>query len=71
MRTELAEGWWWLLPVGQIELMAGGIIYGGLACGLILVGAATVLAALVGYAKGDGDMSRGGRSAEAAHEERP
>ena len=61
MRTELAEGWWWLLPVGQIELMAGGTMYGGLACGLILVGAATVLAALVGYAKGDGDMPRGGQ----------
>ena len=60
MMTELAEEWWWRLPVGMIELMAGGTMYGGPACGLILVGAATVLAALVGYAKGDGDMSRGG-----------
>ena len=55
MRSDLADNWWWLLPVGQIELMAGGIMYGGFGCGLILVGAATALAALVGYMKGPGD----------------
>ena len=54
MRSDLADNWWWLLPVGQIELMAGGIMYGGPGLGLILVGAATGLAVLAGYVKGGG-----------------
>ena len=54
----LEEEWGWLLPVGQIELMAGGIMYGGIWLGLILFGTATVLAALAGYMKGDRGHSR-------------
>ena len=51
IRRDLAEVAWWLLPVGQIELMLGGTLYGGPGLGLILLGTATVLAALVGYMK--------------------
>ena len=54
METDLADAWWWLLSVGQVELMVGGILHGGVGLGLILVGAATVLAVLAGYMKGAG-----------------
>ena len=54
MMAFLAGSSWWLLPVGQVKLMVGGMMYGGVGLGLILVGAATVLAVLAGYVKGGG-----------------